>query len=246
MTQYSWLVASWGLLLIIASPGWARTIMYDGKPIEVRLEYGQPTTVTFPEPIEVVPIGTDQGDLTVVVEDRTVTLQPRVKKLSGRLIVQTVTKRRYQLKFSVASPADAEIAVHLPAPPSGTQRLEIGEGQSVQSPVRALLVTMWTAGSRPPQAGVMVQPSQRVLAEDVVHRVRLVRIFQAPPYYGYTLEVENRTEHPWPLFLPQLEDDGLLISAAEPIVPPDQPQPPAEVIPSKGQALLHLIYQGAR
>ena len=246
MIRSPWIVASLGLLLITAPPGWTRTVLYDGKPIEVRLEYGQPTTVTFPEPVEVAPTGADQADLTVVVEDRTVTLQPRVKKLSGRLIVQTVMKRRYQMRFSVASPADADIEVQLPAPPPEAQRPEIGEGQSSQSPVRAMLVTMWTAGNRPPQAGVMVQASQRILAEDAAHRVRLVRIFQAPPYYGYTLEVENRTEHPWPLLLPQLEAERLMISAAEPMMPPDQPRPPAEVIPPKGQALLHLIYQGVR
>jgi hypothetical protein len=240
------MVVSWGLLVITAIPGWTRTVIYDGKPIEIRLEYGQPTIITFPEAVEVAPTGADQADLTVIVEDRTVTLQPRVKKLSGRLIVQTVTKQRYQLKFAVASPADTDIDVQLPTPPPDMQRLEMGEERFAQSPVRAMLVTMWTVGTRPPQAGVMVQASQRVLAEDAIHRVRLVRIFQAPPYYGYTLKLENRTEHPWPLLLPQLEDDGLLISAAEPILPPDQPRPPAEVIPPKGQALLHLIYQGAR
>jgi hypothetical protein len=92
----------------------------------------------------------------------------------------------------------------------------------------------------------MVQPLHRVLADDTAHHVRMLHTYQASPYYGYTLEVENRTARPWPLLLPQMEDDGLLISAAEPILPPGEPRPPAEVVPPNGRALLHLIYQGGR
>ena len=245
MSRYAWVIVSWGLLLA-AAPAWTRTVIFDGTPIDVRLEYGQPTSITFPEAVEVVSTATDSADLTVTIEDRTVLLQPRVKKLSGRLIVQTVMKQHYQVQFTVASPADMAIEVQFPAPPPLPQRLGTGESQPPQSLVRALLITMWTTGHRPPQAGVMVQPSQRVLAQDTLHRVRVLRVYQAPPYYGYTLELENRLDRPWPLFLPQLEDDGLLVSAAEPIVLPGEAHPPAEVIPPRGRALLHLIYHGGR
>ena len=87
-------------------------------------------------------------------------------------------------------------------------------------------------------------PADRVLTDETNHRVRIVRVYQAGPYYGYTMELQNRQDQPWPLLISQIEDDGLLVVAADPIVPPNQPRLPIEVIPPQGRGLLHLIYQG--
>jgi hypothetical protein len=247
--------------LLLTQLGFAsepRTVIYDGNPVTVTLETGQPTILVFPTAIARVPTGFAETDLNVSIHQRSLVLHPRVEKLQGRLIVETAAGRQYQIVVTTVTQQrgqpkpDSEVRVSLPVKPTLSVAAPTFPGQPFprrstptrRSLVRAILVSMWTAAQRPPLSGVTMIPTERVLTDQKTHLVRIVRIYQAPPYYGYTLEVHNRQDQPWPLLISQIEDDGLLVIAADPLVLPNQPRPPVEVIPARGRGLLHLIYQG--
>ena len=248
-------------VLLLTEPSVAnepRTVVYDGTPITVTLETGQPTILVFPTAIARVPTGFAETELNASIHQRSLVLHPRVKKLQGRLIVETAAGRRYQVevrtiaKKGAKQKADGEVRVTLPVAPAITVTAPTSPGElfprrptpTQRNLVRSILVSMWTAAQRPPLSGVSMTPAERVLTDQESHLVRIIRVYQAPPYYGYTLELQNRQDQPWPLLISQIEDDGLLVVAADALVPPNQPRPPVEVIPPRGRGLMHLIYQG--
>jgi hypothetical protein len=205
----------------------ARPVLLSDEPMAVRLRQGQPTAITFPEPIASVPTGADPAQLSVELEGTRLFLQPLDPRVQGLLFVVGASGRSYPVRFAVGTPPDTEVLVTLPpAPPRG------GPADTSPPPgltVRMLLVALLQGNTVP---GVTEAADRQVLLETARLRITTTRVYIAGFLLGYQAEAVNKTDAALPLLLPEYYAPGLKAITAE-----------AEVLPPQGQTRVYLVFQ---
>jgi hypothetical protein len=205
----------------------ARPVLLEGEPIAVRLRQGQPTAITFPEPIVGVPEGT--GDtLSFEIEGPRLFLQPLDPKVQGLLFVIGVSGRLYPVRFGIGTPADTDVVITLPpSPPAGRGAAAPPDASGLT--VRRLLVALLQGNAVP---GVTEAEDRQVLLDTARLRITTTRVYIAGFLLGYQAEAVNKTDASLPLLLPEYYAPGLKAITAE-----------AEVLPPKGQTRVYLVVQ---
>ena len=209
----------------------ARTVLLTNEPIVVRLQAGQPTAVTFPEPITAVPTGAAPARLSLELDGPRLFLQPLDAKVQGVLFAIGVSGRSYAVRFTVGTPADTELVLVLPATasPPGTARQECAAAPPPGLSVRAFLAALLTRSALP---GATEAATQQVLLATDRLRIATTRVVMAGPLVGYLAEAVNLTDHPLPLLLPEYYGPGLKAITAG-----------MEVLPPHGRTPVVLVFQ---
>ena len=215
MARLSLLVLVWLLVCsALATPCHAaRTALYTGAPITVSLALGQPTALTFPEPLTAVPTGADPTTLSLEVDGPRLFLQPLTEQVEGLLFALGTSGTLYPVRFAVQTPADIAVEIMVPAPPSAPP-----QAPPDTSPMRALLVALLRGTTLP---GATTLPHRQVLLETPAVQVVTTQVQLAGAYLGYTATATNRTGTPLPLLLPEYTAPGLAaIAAVADTIPP--------------------------
>jgi hypothetical protein len=209
----------------------ARPVLLTGEPVVVRLQAGQPTAVTFPEPITAVPTGADPTRLSLELDGPRLFLQPLDAKVQGVLFAIGVSGRSYAVRFTVGTPTDTELVLVLPATasPPGTARQECAAAPPPSLSVRAFLAALLTRSALP---GATEAATQQVLLATDRLRIATTRVVMAGPLVGYLAEAVNLTGHPLPLLLPEYYGPGLKAITAG-----------MEVLPPHGRTPVVLVFQ---
>jgi len=215
------LVMSLGILLSLCPGAAARTVLLTGDPLVVRLQVGQPTAVTFPEPIAAVPTGADPKQLSLELDGHRLFLQPLDAKVQGVLFAIGVSGRSYPIRFTVGTPADTEAVLVLPAaagPPGVASRPDAPQAVPPGLTVRTVLAALLKRTALP---GATELANRQVLLATDRLRITTTRMVIAGPLVGYLAEAVNLTDQPLPLLLPEYYAPGLkAITAGVDVLPP--------------------------
>jgi hypothetical protein len=197
----------------------------------VRLQAGQPTAVTFPEPIAAVPTGADPTHLSLELDGSRLFLQPLTPTVQGVLFAIGVSGHSYPVRFTVGTPADTEVVLVLPASagPPGAASQEFAAAHHPGVTVRAFLAALLKRMALP--GATEADDRQVLLATDRL-RIATTRVVIAGPLVGYLAEAVNLTDQPLPLLLPEYYAPGLKAITAG-----------AEVLPPHGRTPVVLVFQ---
>lgn len=153
-------------LWILVVPCWAQRTVTAEKPITVKLEVGQPTSLAFPEVIDSVQwmrFGDKEAAQRLDVTSRGpyCYLLLLDETYSGRMFVLGQSGKQYLVSFSVGTPADVMVHILPQKPPAqaGTQR---PQPLSVSSVLRALWMQTPLPGQQPVDIILPALPDSRL------------------------------------------------------------------------------------
>ena len=212
----------------------ARLEVSTGEPVEIYVNVGVPTVVTFPERVKAIPTSADPEAVSMEAEGSRLFVQSLREGFGGIVFVIGESDRLHILKLVEREPPDTEVQLVLPqAPPRfGDEPGRPGRPAARRpggSPLRRLLVAL-LRGDRLP--GVEVLAHDQVLAQTADVEIRTTHLYAAGRYLGFVGTATNLTGQPFVLRLPEVQAQGLKAIGAD-----------DETIAAGGETRVYLVIE---
>ena len=208
-------LASLGLLAGAADA--ARLEVSTGEPVDIYIAVGEPTVVTFPEPVKAIPTSADPQAVSMEAEGSRLFIQSLREGFGGIVFVIGESDRLHILRLVEREPPDTEVQLLLPQASTrfGEEARRPGKPagrRSQRSPMRRLLVALLKGEKLP---GVEVLAHDQMLAQTEEVEIRTTHLYAAGRYLGFVGRAKNLTGKPFVLRLPEFQAPGLKAIAAD-------------------------------
>jgi hypothetical protein len=176
-----------------------------GKPVDIKVELGKVTEITFPTKVAKVIKGGTQDSVLIEVLDNSIYLLPKSENVSD-IFVTTISGDSYPLNLRLGSDRDIKIQVGNPVKGSS-------EHQSNYTNVMDLMKDLLL--NREPAGSTLLQGGGKLFLADKKMEIKVEKSYEIGDWRAYQLRVENLLSNAVIVPIEQISMPNLLAISCE-------------------------------